>query len=375
MEAASIRTCRTGPLPSPDINMDVPDLVDGCNDDDDDLYIGEDALKDGDCIFVATVPCKAEFIWATLNVSQRLAEAFHKNTEPKSFGESVPTHLHDFEDLFAKSSFNQLPDRKIWDHTMELIPDAKLANCKAYPIAPNEQAELDEFLRENLASGRICPSKLPMASPVFFIKKEDGTLCLVQDYQALNAITVKNCYLLPLILDLVNQLRGAKYFTKLDVHWGYNNMCMKEDDEWKAAFCTNRGLFEPLVMFFGLTNSPSTFQMMMNDIFQDLIREGVVCVYLDDILIFMKSIAEYCQVTRIVLERLCEHKLFFQHDKCDFETMTIEYLGLVISQGEIRMDPVKVAGVSEWRGSVFLRIRELLLPLHRRLLAPCQTTL
>ena len=215
---------------------------------------------------------------------------------------------------------------------IELIPDTKLANCKVYPIAPNEQAELDEFLREN----------------VFFIKKKDGTLCLMQDYQALNAITVKNRYPLPLISDLMNQLRGAKYFMKLDVRWGYNNVCMKEGDEWKAAFRMNHGLFEPLVMFFGLTNSPSTFQTMMNDIFQDLIQEGVLCVYLDDILIFTKSIAEHRQVTCIILERLCEHKLFLRHDKCDFETTTIEYLGLVISQGEIRMDPVKVAGVSQW---------------------------
>jgi hypothetical protein len=97
-----------------------------------------------------------------------------------------------------------------------------------------------------------------MASPVFFIKKKDGTLCLIQDYQALNALMIKNQYPLPLISELVNQLRGAKYFTKLDVRWGYNNVQMKEGDEWKAAFCMNRGLFEPLVMFFGLTNSPST---------------------------------------------------------------------------------------------------------------------
>ena len=195
-----------GLLPSPDIDMDIPDLVDGCDDDDDDLYIGEDTLEDGDRIFVATVPCKAEFIQATSNVLQLLAEAFHKNTEPKLFGESVPTHLHDFEDLFAKSSFDQLPDQKIWDHAIELIPDVKPANCKVYPIAPNEQAELDEFLHKNLASGRIHPSKSPMASPVFFIKKKDGTLRLVQDYRALNAITVKNRYPLPLISDLMNQL-------------------------------------------------------------------------------------------------------------------------------------------------------------------------
>jgi hypothetical protein len=102
---------------------------------------------------------------------------------------------------------------------------------------------MDEFIQENLATGHIRPSKLPMASPIFFIKKKDGSLRLVQDYHALNALTIKNRYPLPLILELVNQLRGAKYFTKLDMRWGYNNVCMKEGDEWKAAFCTNRGLF------------------------------------------------------------------------------------------------------------------------------------
>src|SRR5882757_3612264 len=127
--------------------------------------------------------------------------------------------------------------------------------------------ELDVFIEENLASGRIHPSKSLMAALVFFIKKKDRGLRLVQDYRALNAKTVKNGYPLPLISDLINQLRGAQYFTKLDVWWGYNNVRIKEGDEWKAAFHTNRGLFEPLVMFFGLTNSPATFQTMMNEIF------------------------------------------------------------------------------------------------------------
>jgi len=111
-----------------------------------------------------------------------------------------------------------------------------------------EQKELDQFLKENLETGWIRPSKSPMVSLVFFIKK-DGTLWLVQDYRALNAMMVKNKYPLTLISKLINKLRGAKYFTKLDVRWGFNNVQMKEEDEWKAAFWTNQGLFEPLVMF------------------------------------------------------------------------------------------------------------------------------
>ena len=106
-------------------------------------------------------------------------------------------------------------------------------------------------------------------------------------------MTIKNRYPLPLILELMDKLQGAKYFSKLDVRWRYNNVCIKCGDEWKAAFRTNQGLFEPTVMFFGLTNSPMSFQWMMNDIFHDLIREGKVTIYLDDILIFSKDLSNH----------------------------------------------------------------------------------
>jgi len=183
---------------------------------------------------------------------------------------------------------------------------------------------------------------------VFFIKKKDGSLRLVQDYRALNAVTVKNKYPLPLISKLVSQLRGAKYFTKLDVRWGFNNVRIKPGDEWKAAFRTNHGLFEPLVMFFGMTNSPTTFQTMMNDIFRTLIAEGIVVVYLDDILIFTETEEEHEQAVQRVLEVLAEHKLFLRPEKCEFHRKRIEYLGLVISKNKVEMDPVKVAGVRNW---------------------------
>jgi len=140
-----------------------------------------------------------------------------------------------------------------------------------------------------------------MAAPVFFIKKKDGSLRLVQDYRALNSMTVKNKYPLPLISKLVSQLRRARYFTKLDVRWGFNNVHIKPGDEWKAAFRTNQGLFEPLVMFFGMTNSLATFQTMMNDIFRDLIAEGIMVVYLDDILIFTRTEEEHVKAIRRVL--------------------------------------------------------------------------
>jgi hypothetical protein len=308
----------------------------------------EEKIEEGDRILAVNIGKEPENVRATGNFSQRLAEAFHRNEPRKDFRDAVPDYLHDFRDVFAEESYNALPDRKIWDHAIELVPDAQSSNCKIYPLSRDEQAEMDAFIEENLWTGRIQPSKSPMASPCFFIKKKDGKLRLIQDYRKLNGMTVKNRYPLPLISELVEKLRGARYFTKLDVRWGYHNVRIKKGDEWKAAFRTNRGLFEPLVMMFGLTNSPATFQTMMNDIFQDLISEGVVCVYLDDILIFTKDLDEHRKVVRKVLDQLREHKLFLRPEKCEFEKTKIEYLGLIISENKVEMDPVKVAGVAEW---------------------------
>jgi len=317
---------------------DLPELLKDEDEDDPDF-------EEDDRLFAAGLHHPTADIRATSTISQRLAEAFKRNSEPAN---NIPDYLREFDDVFSKESFDVLPESKPWDHAIELIPGAEPAGCKVYPLSPSEQRELDVFLQENLDSGRIKPSKSPMASPVFFIKKKDGGLRLVQDYRALNAVTVKNKYPLPLISELITQLRGAKYFTKLDVRWGFNNVRMKSGDEWKAAFRTNRGLFEPLVMFFGLTNSPATFQTMMNDIFRDLIMEGVVVVYLDDILIFTETLEEHRKVTRRVLALLKKHKLFLKPDKCEFEKTKVEYLGVIVSHNSVEMDPAKVAGVAEW---------------------------
>ena len=146
---------------------------------------------------------------------------------------------------------------------------------------------------------------------------------------------IKNRYPLPLIGELIDRLKGAKYFTKLDVWWGYNNVQIKEGDEWKAAFRTNIGLFEPTVMFFGLTNSPATFQAMMNHLFHDLIMKGKVVIYLDNILIFSKDIDEHRQITRQVLQILQENKLSLKPEKCEFETMETKYLRMIIGNRQI----------------------------------------
>jgi len=170
-----VRRCKEGPMPETDLEMeDVPDL--GPDSDGDDEEEEEEGLEDGDRIFAAGLGAKTEEIRATGNISQRLAEAFHRNSAPKDFRDAVPNYLHDFEDVFSKESFDALPEQKPWDHAIELVPNAEMGNCKIYPLSWDEQAELDTFVEENLVSRRICQSKSPMAAPCFFIKKKDGKL-------------------------------------------------------------------------------------------------------------------------------------------------------------------------------------------------------
>ena len=179
----------------------------------------------------------------------------------------MPSHLHEFADIFLKEGFDKLPPHREWDHAIKLVPGARLCDCKVYPLSPGQQHELDTFIEKNLTSQQILPSKSPLASLFFFIQKKDGSLRPVQDYHYLNSITIKNKYPLPLISDLIDKLKNAMIFTKFDIRWGYNNVRIQSGDEWKVAFKTNCRLFELLVMFFGLTNSPTTFQVMMNKIF------------------------------------------------------------------------------------------------------------
>ena len=144
------------------------------------------------------------------------------------------------------------------------------------------------------------------------------------------------------------KLRNAKHFSKLDLRWGYNNVRIKEGDEWKAAFITNRGLFKPTVMFFGLCNSPATFQTMMNEYFRDMIDEGWLVIYIDDMLIYGSTEKETRERTQRVLQRLKEKDLFLKLEKCKFIAKEVDFLGMIIAEGQIRMDPAKLTGISKW---------------------------
>jgi len=133
------------------------------------------------------------------------------------------------------------------------------SKAKVYPLSRNERDEVQKFIEDHLRKGYIRPSKSQQTSPVFFVGKKDGGKRMVIDYCKLNRQTVKNNYPLPLITDLVDNMGGKRVFTKMDLRWGYNNVRIKEGDEWKAAFTTYVGSFEPVVMFFGMTNSPAMF--------------------------------------------------------------------------------------------------------------------
>ncbi|KAF8643525.1 hypothetical protein AX16_008987 [Volvariella volvacea WC 439] len=263
----------------------------------------------------------------------------------------IPEEYREFFPVFEKEGFDQLPKHSPRDHAIEFIPGSKLRNCKVYNLLTPEQKALKEFLKENLKMGWIRPSKSPMASPFFFIKKKDGSLRPVQDYRYLNSIIIKNRYPLPLISEIINKLKGASVFTKFDVRWGYNNIRIKEGDEWKAAFHTNMGLYEPLVIFFGLTNSPATFQSIMNDIFQEEIEQGFVIVYINNILIFSKSEEEHQEHVIRVLRKLRDNNLFLKPSKCEFHKITIPYLGFILGQGKISMEQEKVNAVTQMANS------------------------
>ena len=288
------------------------------------------------------------------SIAELYAEIFDKDLEDldedtRHWHKLVPKHYHDFGEVFSKTKSERMPVRKPYDHGIEFVEGASLPKpAKLYPMSPIERKALNDWVDEELRKGYIVKSKSPIAAPVFFVKKKDGSLRLVQDYRRLNDITVKNRYPIPRINDLIDALSKASIFTKIDLRWGYNNVRIKEGDEWKTAFITHRGLFEAKVMYFGFSNAPATFQAMMNEILGDLIIEGSVIVYLDDILIFNNDLKEHRRIVREVLRRLQDNDLFAKPEKCLFEVDRLEYLGVIISKGKVEMDASKVAGVLEW---------------------------
>jgi hypothetical protein len=188
-------------------------------DNDLDSEVDDFTIEEDECVFTVVVHLvdPHHFVRASSMVSRCLVEVLPKNSKPKGFEDIVLTSLHTYANVFSETAFDSLPERRKWDHTIELEREPSPGFCKVYPMTLTEQTEMDTFLEEVLATGCMRQSKSPLGVPVFFIKKKDGKLRFVQDYRALNAITKKNRYPLPLIDDLIHQLKDMDYFTKLDV--------------------------------------------------------------------------------------------------------------------------------------------------------------
>ncbi|CDO70296.1 hypothetical protein BN946_scf184603.g7 [Trametes cinnabarina] len=204
-----------------------------------------------------------------------------------------------------------------------------------------------EYIEENLCLGFIQPSNSPCGALVLFVKKKDGSLHLCVDYRGLNKITQKDRYSLPLVSDLLDTLRKARIYTKIDLRHAYNLVCIAPGDEWKTAFRTRYSSFKWLVMPFGLSNTPAAFQRFVNKVFADLLDVCVI-VYLDDILIYSNSLEEHQQHVKEVLRRLQKFKLYARADKCEFHATSVKYLGYILFPEGLTMVESKVKAILNW---------------------------
>ncbi len=278
------------------------------------------------------------------------------SSEPDN--DTLPAEYQRHKKIFSEAASQRLPGFTIWDHAIELSDGApSTLPGRLLPLTQKEIEECHSFVEEHLRRGTIRESKSPYAANFFFVKKKDGKLRPVQDYRPLNKWTVRNRNVSPLIPQVIDRLAGCTLFTKFDVRWGYNNIRIKKGDEWKAAFLTPEGLFEPLVMFFGLTNSPATFQTMMNTIFRPHVRRRNFSIYMDDGVIHTsplphetdeEHLARHRKIVHEIFDILAQNDLYLKPEKCLFEQNEIDFLGVMVGAGTIRMDPGKIKTVQDW---------------------------
>ncbi|WVZ58044.1 hypothetical protein U9M48_008356 [Paspalum notatum var. saurae] len=242
----------------------------------------------------------------------------------------------DYPDVFLDELPGMPPDREI-EFIIELLPGMTPIAKRPYRMAPIEHDEVKKNIDDLLAKGYIRPSSSPWAFPVLLVEKKDTSekrMC------ALNEVTFKNNYPLPRIDDLFDQLQGACVFSKIDLRSGYHQLKIRPSDIPKTAFPTKYGLYEYLVMSFGLTNAPAYFMHLMNRVFMDYLDKFIV-VFIDDILVYSKSEEEHEVHLRLVLQRLREHKLYAKLKKCEFWIDEVPFLGHIISKGGMEVDPRK----------------------------------
>ncbi|KAL0192526.1 hypothetical protein M9458_010822, partial [Cirrhinus mrigala] len=261
--------------------------------------------------------------------------------------EAIPVQYRDLVEVFSRRSAARLPPHRPYDLAIDLVPGAVPPRGHLYSLSAKEQLAMEEYVAEGLRAGTIRPSSSPAAAGFFFVKKKDGGLRPCVDYRGLNQITVKNRHPLPLTNTALDALSGAHFFTKLDLRSAYNLVRIREGDEWKTAFITPTGHYETLVMPFGLCNSPAAFQHFINDVLRDML--GRWCyAYLDDILIYSKTLEEHTQHVRAVLQRLLAHQLYCKLEKCAFHQHSTTFLGFIISAQGVAMDPQKLEAVRSW---------------------------
>ncbi len=259
----------------------------------------------------------------------------------------LPAEYHDLAEAFSKVKATQLPPHRTGDCAINLQPDSQPPKGRIFPLSQPEAESMKSYIEEELAKGFLRPSTSPASAGFFFVKKKDGGLRPCIDYRGLNDITIKFRYPLPLVPAALEQLREARYFTKLDLRSAYNLIRIREGDEWKTAFSTTTGHYEYLVMPFGLANSPSVFQSFINDVFRDMLNRWVI-VYIDDILIYSTSLKDHVKQVRAVLRRLIDHQLYAKAEKCEFHQESVSFLGYVISSGGVAMDDKKIRNVVNW---------------------------
>ncbi|XP_022040067.1 uncharacterized protein LOC110942599, partial [Helianthus annuus] len=255
--------------------------------------------------------------------------------------------ISEYPEVFPKELPGLPPDRQV-EFRIDIIPGAAPVARAPYRLAPTEMKELRTQLDELLAKGFIRPSSSPWGAPILFVKKKDGSMRLCIDYRELNKVTIKNRYPLPRIDDLFDQLQGASYFSKIDLRSGYHQLKVKEEDVHKTAFRTRYGHYEFLVMPFGLTNAPAAFMDLMNRVCKPYLDKFVI-VFIDDILIYSKSQADHEKHLRCILKLLHQEKLYAKFSKCEFWLREVQFLGHVVSERGIQVDPAKVEAVMNWQ--------------------------
>ncbi|KAL0192333.1 hypothetical protein M9458_010629, partial [Cirrhinus mrigala] len=259
----------------------------------------------------------------------------------------IPAEYLDYQDVFSKQAATHLPPHRPWDCAIDLLPGAQLPKGRVYPLSNPERQAMEEYVKEALAQGFIRPSTSPAASSFFFVGKKDGGLRPCIDYRQLNSQITQQPYPLPLVPATLEELCGARIFTKLDLRSAYNLVRICAGDEWKTAFITPTGHYEYLVMPYGLSISPSVFQTFMNEVFQEFLHQFVV-VYIDDILIYSRNQAEHRQHVRQVLQVLRQHHLYLKLEKCEFHQPEVQFLGYNISPEGVQMNHDKVLAIQKW---------------------------